>query len=495
MAILKNVTISDVGFERIPQGTTGQRPTTNFVTLNSGINGGLSIARDGLQLYIPYPGSIWNVYQNLPDYLKGLLTTISINDGVGSFTFTVPMRVYQLYNPVSPWGLPSTGLLSTTVESGKQYISGYSSNISVYSQDYAAGTYNFASSSAMYLFSPIAVQANPQGATTYAGAIRFNTTNQVTEVYNGAEWRPMNDSVTIATGGTISGASIGGYKIHTFTSNGTFTPTYSGAVEVLVIGGGGGGSGLAGGGGGGGYVYQSSFNVVAGLGYPVVVGTGGTGSTTHTNNTATSGNPSYFGQPQNQIVGYGGGQGAHWYSPNTGQTPVSNANGGSGGGGPGYGYAPGTRPSGAGVIGQGHPGGWGHHGGGPATTQASYPQPGICVYGGGGGGGAGQRGFDRQNVFFEAKGGDGMVSTIANSGQTFYAAGGGGGSHGPSGNYGRDQSTGGQGGGGQSYSSGPSAIQPANPTSIGSGGAGQWHPDTFNSGNGSNGIVIVRYRN
>jgi len=390
--------------------------------------------------------------------------------------------------------VPATGLLSTTVETGKQYVASYSS-INVYSQTYSAGTYTFNNTSAMYFFSPVAAQTNPQSTATYAGAIRFNTTYNVTEVFNGAEWRPLTDSVTSATGGTISGASIGGYKIHTFTSNGTFTPAYSGAVEVLVVGGGGGGAGLAGGGGGGGYVYQSSFQVVGGLSYPVVVGTGGSGSTTHTNNTQTSGNPSYFGTPQNQVIGYGGGQGSHWYSPNIGSTPQPASNGGSGGGGPGYGYANGTRPGGTGVAGQGHPGGWGHHGSGPANTQASYPQPGICVYGGGGGGGAGQRGFDRQSVFFEAKGGDGMASTIANTGQTYYAAGGGGGQHGPSGNYGRDQNMGGLGGGGYSYSGGPGSIQPANPTSIGSGGAGQYHPDTFNSGNGSNGIVIVRYRN
>ena len=42
-----------------------------------------------------------------------------------------------------------------------------------------------------------------------------------------------------ATGGTITYS--GGYTIHTFTTNGTFTPSASGNVEVLVVGGGGGG--------------------------------------------------------------------------------------------------------------------------------------------------------------------------------------------------------------------------------------------------------------
>ena len=60
-----------------------------------------------------------------------------------------------------------------------------------------------------------------------------------------------------ATGGTI--ATSGDYKIHSFTSNGTFEITEIGVantVEYLIVGGGGGGgngvgTGYAGGGGGG----------------------------------------------------------------------------------------------------------------------------------------------------------------------------------------------------------------------------------------------------
>ena len=58
-----------------------------------------------------------------------------------------------------------------------------------------------------------------------------------------------------ATGGTITEG--GGYRIHTFTSSGTFTVTRGGNVEYLVVGGGGVGSanggnpGFGGSGGGG----------------------------------------------------------------------------------------------------------------------------------------------------------------------------------------------------------------------------------------------------
>ena len=54
----------------------------------------------------------------------------------------------------------------------------------------------------------------------------------------------------VATGGVITYS--GNYKIHTFTSNGTFTVKQNVNAEVLVVAGGGGGGGDTGGGGGGG---------------------------------------------------------------------------------------------------------------------------------------------------------------------------------------------------------------------------------------------------
>jgi hypothetical protein len=375
--------------------------------------------------------------------------------------------------------VPSSGHLANLVESGKSYITSYSS-INIYYQDFTAGTYSLNNNSAMYFFSPLAA-----GQSLSVGAMRYNTTLQVNEVWTGAEWKTLGNSTVSASGGTTGGSvtTVGGYKIHTFTGAGTFTPTFSGTVDVLVVAGGGGGSGLAGGGGGGGYQYITNLQVNAGLAYPIQVGTGGTGATSHTNGTMTSGNPSYFGNngPQS-IVATGGGYGGWWYG--------ASANGGSGGGGSGYNYSPACRPAGNGVVGQGHPGGYGHHGSGPAQNLS--PQPGICIYGGGGGGGAGEKGFDRKSWGAETKGGDGMANWI-NGSNTYFAGGGAGGSHGPSGNYGRDRSVGGRGGGGGSYSGGPQSFMDARPGTGGGGGAA-WHPDTYRSGNGAGGIVIVRYR-
>ena len=67
--------------------------------------------------------------------------------------------------------------------------------------------------------------------------------------------------VSVATGGTITYS--GGYTIHTFTGNGTFTPNSSMNVEYLVVGGGGGGGYYYGSGGGGGGFQTGTLTVTA----------------------------------------------------------------------------------------------------------------------------------------------------------------------------------------------------------------------------------------
>ena len=79
-----------------------------------------------------------------------------------------------------------------------------------------------------------------------------------------------------ATGGTIT--TDGDYKVHSFTSSGTFTVTELGKaggpgdqVEYLVIGGGGGSA--SSGGGAGGFRAASGFTVAA-QAYSITVGAG-----------------------------------------------------------------------------------------------------------------------------------------------------------------------------------------------------------------------------
>lgn len=96
--------------------------------------------------------------------------------------------------------------------------------------------------------------------------------------------------MTWCTGGTVS--EVQGYRIHTFTSNGTLTVVTAGFCELLLIGGGGGGAGgqntsggdAGGGGGAGGFIAYHRvdtpstpyFTLTTGA-KSVVIGAGGLG--------------------------------------------------------------------------------------------------------------------------------------------------------------------------------------------------------------------------
>lgn len=162
-------------------------------------------------------------------------------------------------------------------------------------------------------------------------------------------------TVRSGSGGTISYS--GPYTIHTFTGSATFTPSFSGQVEVLVVAGGGGtGYDVGGGGGGGGVIYASSYGVTAGSGITVTIGAGGTSGQTPSVAGGNGGNSVFGG-----LTALGGGGGGTYPS---GQ--VNGLDGGSGGGGGNYNAA-----GGSGSIGQGYNGGsssatWGSGGGGGA---------------------------------------------------------------------------------------------------------------------------------
>lgn len=337
-------------------------------------------------------------------------------------------------------------------------------------------------------------------ASPTVGEIRFNTDTRVVESYTSAGWMAYDDQQT-ATGGTIS--SAGGYTIHTFTSNGTWTPTYTGPVDVLIVAGGGGGaSGIGGGGGAGGTIYSQGVIVSGGTSYPITVGPGGSGGSPGHGPDGTKGSPSIALGITATGGGGGGGYYAGWQN--------SNQLGGSGGGGPGYGQPSGPwggnsgiRPAPPGIVGQGFPGGYGVHW--PGTPAGSH-------YGGGGGGGAGEPGYNRagnwptsqnndgptvwvpndgrQLFAGSASGGNGMANSITGT-ATYYAGGGGGGAH-TANNHGWGPNQGGLGGGG--YNPGSSST-PGNPaTYYGGGGGAGTHPDPSAGGSGYQGIVIIRYK-
>lgn len=278
----------------------------------------------------------------------------------------------------------------------------------------------------------------------------------------------------VATGGTISYS--GNYKIHTFTSSGTFTISANPNnlnVEYLVVGGGGGGGETIGGGGGGGNVQTGNITSAAVQAYTITVGAGGAGG--------------YDGQNGSYPGGVSGNN-----SSITATGVSITANGGGGGGG--------YNLSGSGTGG-GHGGGQGAGGGsavaaGPGNNAGG--SSGSNSNSGAGGGGAGAAGTPSTSGTCGA-GGAGIASSISGT-LAYYAGGGGGGARNASGGNGAvgGSSVGGTGGTGGGSS--PFAITTQGGTSgitntgSGGGGGGFTNPSTEGSGgNGGSGIVIVRY--
>ena len=288
-----------------------------------------------------------------------------------------------------------------------------------------------------------------------------------------------------ATGGTIT--TSGDFKIHTFTSPGTFcvsslaTTPGNNEVSYLVVAGGGGGTANPGndngaGGGAGGFrekrAANDSYTVsplngapsisVTAQGYPITVGGGGT--QIPSTSPGTQGNPgsnSVF----STVTSAGGGGGAKTPSGNTDGRP-----GGSGGGTAG-----------------GHPGN--QCGGAGNTPPVSPPQgqpggarTGSPDQGGGGAGGATEAGqaVACQPYTSGGRGGAGATTHIIGS-PTAYAGGGG-----TSNGAGSPCGTGGAGGAGVGGTNGT--------TNRGGGGGGARGYNPNNAGSGGSGVVIIRYK-
>ena len=146
-----------------------------------------------------------------------------------------------------------------------------------------------------------------------------------------------SSDLVAATGGTIT--TDGDFKVHKFTSDGTFTITAAGgSCSVLIVSGGGRGgrgatSGRSGGGGGAGGAAEFSFQTFSTGAYTVVVGAGSPVTGDETGSQLIRGNPSGILGPdfyQTGMVG-GGNYGVQ------GTSGTANTGGGGGGGG-GYGF-------------------------------------------------------------------------------------------------------------------------------------------------------------
>jgi hypothetical protein len=298
-------------------------------------------------------------------------------------------------------------------------------------------------------------------------ALTGTATNQATAAHNFVikATDPKGAFATQAYTQTISAASTGGtvttptgFRVHTFTSSGTFNPGGMGAAGTIsmgiVAGGGAGGGARRGGGGGAGGMVVLTNQTIAEGNITVTIGGGGV------NNGYNS-----WQSGSNTVVGsttaIGGGRAG---AQNSSTWTIGPLGGGSGGGA-GTGQTPG-----AGTAGQGNAGG---------NVSADGPN-----YGGGAGGGKGAAGGD----------GSGSSGGVGGAGGDFngvtYAGGGGG--PGWSGSYG----AGGSGGGGNAYtgnysnSGGQGSSGSANKG--GGGGGSNSINNNSRGGAGGSGVVIIK---
>jgi len=258
------------------------------------------------------------------------------------------------------------------------------------------------------------------------------TENQITNVQSGSRFEETDTRKIYYLGKS--------YKVHTFTSDGTFQITSgSGNVDVLVVGGGGGGAADNYGGGGAGGMSEKFGHSVTAQSYSVVVGSGGAGGNQSGPIQGTNGSNSSF----DSIIGYGGGAGV--------QAGVGGASGGSGGG------ASNITVGTGGTATQGNTNGatgYGNDGGDYGTGD------------GGGGGGAGAVGTNGTSGYDNAPGGAGRSNSITGSSVTY--------------------ATGGDGG--------ALSVTPVNGTDgRGDGGSSGAATPGAQAGNGGDGIVIIRY--
>ena len=250
----------------------------------------------------------------------------------------------------------------------------------------------------------------------------------------------------LPSGGTIT--TTGNYRVHDFTSSGSFvTPVELTDVEYLIVGGGGGGgsSGYVAGGGGGGGFRTSVVGATSGANSSAesrITVASGTHAVTvaATASASTQGNDSTF----QSITALGGGGGTSGY----------HKSGASGGCGSGASAGNNAGNAGSGTAGQGQRGGYG-----------SWNPESSWTGGAGGASGVGDNGNG---------GGAGLNSSITGSSIGF--SGGAGGFNENAGNGAGATAF----GGGSPYSSGTA--------NTGGGGGG-------GSGSGGSGRIIVRYVN
>jgi hypothetical protein len=307
-------------------------------------------------------------------------------------------------------------------------------------------------------------------ASPATGMVRFNTELNYIEEYRSGQWIAVSN-VFAASGGTETIVNVGGtnYKVHTFTTSGTFTvQSGTASVEYLIVAGGGGGGSEHGGGGGAGGRLTGTTSLITAA-YPITIGAGGNGAAYSASNGAYLLGTNGANSTALSLTAVGGGYGASYRN---GATSQGNSGGSGGGGGA---YDSGGSSGGSGTSGQGNAGGRGTVSGSPYTA--------------GGGGGAGAAGSDSTGSV-GGPGGIGVQSSISGT-ATYYAGGGGG-----AGAVGATVSTAGGLGGGGASGNINSYGGVAGTANTGGGGGGSYDNlgAASTGGNGGSGIVIIRYQ-
>jgi hypothetical protein len=289
------------------------------------------------------------------------------------------------------------------------------------------------------------------------------------------------NNVIITGGNEIN--TIGSYKYHIFTGNGTFATNISKTVSVCIIGGGGGGGTYTGGGGGAGELKLFTTLSLSPGSHSVSIGGPGAGSNSGSSNGGSGGTSTFVSPSSTTLISALGGGGGGSQGTGAGFA------GGSGGGGEGVAPSSGgaangsnTRAGGTGGNGGGYYGGGG--GGGATSAGSNYSSAQA---------GAGGQGYTLINIDSNLTSSNfssftGM--TVVSSGGG--GAGGGGGSTGPS--QAGPAGTGG-GAGGMSNDAGTGTRYAGSvATSYGSGGgAGGSQGISYPGAAGKSGLIIVRY--
>lgn len=271
--------------------------------------------------------------------------------------------------------------------------------------------------------------------------------------------------------------------------------------DIFMIGGGGGGGrNHAGGGGAGAYYWGTNLILNSGT-YAITVGAGGLGQTDFADNGTNGGNTSISLGGSNVYLVNGGGRGGG--SNSTGSADITSRtgkNGGCGGGGGSHngGITPQNLSIPGGSASNSSTNGTGNNGGTGCANQSG----GVLSGGGGGGiGGAGQNALNSQTGSggLGPAGGAGLLVNITGT-NAVYGGGGGGGVWGDAyaivGGAGGGVGAvivGGKGGGkaGTNSAVGNEGENAVANTGSGGGGGG---PYAARGGNGSAGIVIIRFK-